>query len=147
MHQPHTSTHKTHIEVSDTIAETHTRTHTHAQLPLLNIPYSAIGWKIESISTSKVRCVLIWREHVTPLRYPIRLSVLHGWYHCRFSYILKWTAYTWCWTHTLLTYGVFHSSLADWGHPCWSIHLLGLYYVLAPQTVITNLSTKPSRPV
>lgn len=48
---------QTHTELSDTNAEIHTRT---AQLPFfLNIPYSAIGWKIESVSNSKVRCVLI----------------------------------------------------------------------------------------
>ena len=37
-------------------------THTHSTVAFfffLNIPYSAIGWKIESVSNSKVRCVLI----------------------------------------------------------------------------------------
>lgn len=51
------SSHKyIHTKLSDTKAEIHTCNHTVA---FLNIPYSAIGWKIESISNSKVRCVLI----------------------------------------------------------------------------------------
>lgn len=57
--------------------------HTQTPLPnghLFEQTQQLVGW----FSNSKVRCLLIQREHVTPLHYPIRLKVLHGCYHCHF---------------------------------------------------------------